>query len=92
MKKIILFVIFLCLFPIKAFASGYEEITGGTINIKLHLVDTNKHERSIFDSSHFVLDIQGEEGSEFGTGVGNYFIGQLVNLLSLSRATDLSTI
>lgn len=35
MKKIILFVIFLCLFPIKAFASGYEEITGGTITVPL---------------------------------------------------------
>ena len=73
MKKIILFVIFLCLFPIKAFASGYEEITGGVIKIKLHLVETDKHERSIFDSSHFVLDIQGEEDINYRRGTGSVF-------------------
>lgn len=74
MRKIILGLLFICLFPIKVSASsGYKEITGGTIEVTLHLVDTNKHERSIFDNSHFILDIQGEEDSEFETGVGSVF-------------------
>lgn len=72
MIKTILCLLFICLLPIKVSASsGYKEITGGTIEVTLHLVDTDKHERSIFDNSHFVLDIQGEEDSEFETGVGS---------------------
>lgn len=74
MIKTILCLLFICLFPIKVVASdGYKEITGGIIEVTLHLVDTDKHERSIFDNSHFVLDIQGEEDSEFETGVGSVF-------------------
>ena len=74
MRKIISFLLLICLFPVKVNASdGYEEITGGTINVTLHLVDSDKHERSIFDNSHFVLDIQGEENSEFETGEGSVF-------------------
>lgn len=74
MIKTILCLLFICLFPIKVSASGgYKEITGGTIEVTLHLVDTDKHERSIFDNSHFVLDIQGEEDSEFETGEGSVF-------------------
>jgi hypothetical protein len=73
-RKIISFLLLICLFPVKVNASdGYEEITGGTINVTLHLVDSDKHERSIFDNSHFVLDIQGEENSEFETGEGSVF-------------------
>ena len=74
MRKIISCLLLICLFPVKVNASdGYEEITGGTINVTLHLVDSDKHERSIFDNSHFVLDIQGEENSEFETGEGSVF-------------------
>lgn len=74
MIKTILCLLFICLFPTKVNASsGYKEITGGTIDVTLHLVDTDKHERSIFDNSHFVLDIQGEEDSEFETGWGSVF-------------------
>lgn len=74
MRKLILGLLFTCLFPIKVVASGgYKEITGGIIDVTLHLIDTNKHERSIFDNSHFVLDIQGEDGSEFETGEGSVF-------------------
>ena len=74
MIKTILCLLFICLFPIKVSASDrYREITGGTIDVTLHLVDTDKHERSIFDNSHFVLDIQGEEDSEFETGEGSVF-------------------
>lgn len=74
MRKIILCLLFICLLPIKVSASGgYREITGGTIEVTLHLVATDKHERSIFDNSHFVLDIQGEEDSEFETGGGSVF-------------------
>lgn len=74
MIKTILCLLFICLFPIRVSAnSGYKEITGGTIEVTLHLVDTDKHERSIFDNSHFVLDIQGEEDSEFETGEGSVF-------------------
>jgi len=73
-RKIISCLLLICLFPVKVNASdGYEEITGGTINVTLHLVDSDKHERSIFDNSHFVLDIQGEENSEFETGEGSVF-------------------
>lgn len=72
MRKIILGLLFTCLFPIKVSASsGYKEITGGIIDVTLHLIDTNKHERGIFDNSHFVLDIQSEEDSEFETGEGS---------------------
>lgn len=86
MRKIILCLLFICLFPIKVSASsGYKEITGGTIEVTLHLVDTDKHERSIFDNSHFVLDIQGEEDSEFETGEGSVF--QKFNVtISVKRA------
>ena len=74
MIKTTLCLLFIFLFPIKVSASGgYKEITGGTIDVTLHLVDTDKHERSIFDNSHFVLDIQGEEDSEFETGGGSVF-------------------
>lgn len=74
MRKLILGLLFTCLFPIKVVASGgYKEITDGIIDVTLHLIDTNKHERSIFDNSHFVLDIQCEDGSEFETGEGSVF-------------------
>ena len=74
MRKIILCLLLICLFPIDVSASsGYKEITGGTIDVTLHLVDTDKHERSIFDNSHFILDIQCEEDSEFETGEGSVF-------------------
>lgn len=74
MKKVILCLLLICLFPNKVSASsGYTEINGGTIDVTLHLVDTDKHERSIFDNSHFVLDIQGEEDSAFETGEGSVF-------------------
>lgn len=74
MIKPILCLLFICLFLIKASASsGYKEISGGIVEVTLHLVDTDKHERSIFDNSHFVLDIQGEEDSEFETGEGSVF-------------------
>ena len=80
MKKIILGFLFICLFPIKVMANdGYKEITGGIIDVTLHLVDTDKHEKSIFDNSHFVLDIQGEEDSEFETGIGSVFYSVPVN-------------
>ena len=74
MIKTILCLLFICLLPTKVSASsGYKEITGGTIEVTLHLVDTDRHERSIFDNSHFVLDVQGEEDSEFETGKGSVF-------------------
>ena len=80
MKKVILCLLLICLFPIKVIASsGYKEITGGTIDVTLHLVDSDKHERSIFDNSHFVLDIQGDGDSEFETGVGSVFYSVPVN-------------
>lgn len=75
MRKIILCLLLICLFPINVSASsGYTEISGGTIEVTLHFVDTDKHERSIFDNSHFVLDIQGEEDSEFEMGGRKYFL------------------
>lgn len=80
MIKAVLCLLFICLFPIKVSASGgYREITGGTIDVTLHLVDVDKHERSIFDNSHFVLDIQGEEDSEFEMGEGIVFYSTLVS-------------
>lgn len=80
MIKIILCLLFICSFPVRVKASeGYEEIAGGTINVTLHLVDSDKHERSIFDNSHFVLDIQGESDSEFETGIGSVFYSVPVN-------------
>lgn len=91
MIKAVLCLLFICLFPIKVSASGgYREITGGTIDVTLHLVDTDKHERSIFDNSHFVLDIQGEEDSEFKTGEGSVFYSTPVS--EELRTTDTTRI
>lgn len=62
-RAILICLLFLILTAKTKATNAYEPIHGSKIEITLNLVDRDKHEVTIFQQSHFVLEITEEESS-----------------------------